>query len=389
MSLRRVVIVGCGVFGVGAAIELQRRGFEVEVIDPGPLPSPDASSTDISKAARVDYGGDEFYVDLAERALDRWREWNRDWATPPFHEVGFLLMTPSPMTAGEFEADGFELLSRRGHQPRRLDAATRHQYFPLWSAPHLVDGYFNDIGGWVEADRVMEHLIAAAVAHGVLLREGWTCVDLCFEGSRVTGARLQDGQVRSADFVLVCAGAWTPVLLPQLADLMWPTAQPVLHFAPDNPEAYVGDRFPVWGADITRTGWYGFPATEAGVVKIGNHGPGRRVHPDDPREIGHDVEQRFREFLASTLPDLAEAPLVGGRHCLYCDTWDGNFWIDHDPDHEGLVVACGGSGHGFKFAPLIGEIIADVVEGLPNDDAHRFAWRTRGKLEVEASRRRS
>jgi hypothetical protein len=72
--------------------------------------------------------------------------------------------------------------------------------------------------------------------------------------------------------------------------------------------------------------------------------------------------------------------------CLYCDTWDGNFWIDRDPEREGLVVAAGGSGHAFKFAPLIGGIIADVVEGRPNRFAHRFAWRDKGRLATEDAR---
>jgi glycine/D-amino acid oxidase-like deaminating enzyme len=97
-------------------------------------------------------------------------------------------------------------------------------------------------------------------------------------------------------------------------------------------------------------------------------------------------EAAFRTFLRASLPGLADAPIVGRRLCLYCDTWDGNFWIDHDPEREGLVVAAGGSGHMFKFAPRLGPIVADVLERKPNRYAHRFAWREGGEEATEAAR---
>jgi len=110
------------------------------------------------------------------------------------------------------------------------------------------------------------------------------------------------------------------------------------------------------------------------------------MHPDDPREVTADHEAKCRSFMRESLPALAEAPIIGRRLCLYCDTWDGNFWIDRDPERDGLVVAAGGSGHGFKFAPLLGNIIADVIEERPNRFAHRFAWRAKGQLATEDAR---
>jgi len=108
---RSVVVVGAGVFGVTAAIELSRRGFAVTLVDQGPLPHPRAASVDTSRAVRADYGGDEFYAELAERAMDRWRQWNRQWAAPLFHEVGFLVLTRLRLAAGTFEGDSFALSS--------------------------------------------------------------------------------------------------------------------------------------------------------------------------------------------------------------------------------------------------------------------------------------
>jgi glycine/D-amino acid oxidase-like deaminating enzyme len=132
----------------------------------------------------------------------------------------------------------------------------------------------------------------------------------------------------------------------------------------------------VFGADITRTGFYGFPANRDGVVKIGIHGPGREMAPDAPeRVVLPGEEERLHDFLSWAFPRLAHAPIVYTRICLYCDTHDGDFWIAADPERPGLVVAAGDSGHGFKFAPILGELIADAVEEKENPLLAKFRWR--------------
>ena len=145
------------------------------------------------------------------------------------------------------------------------------------------------------------------------------------------GVRTIDGRELRADLVLVAAGAWTPALLPHLGDVMWATGQPVVHFRVEDPAAWQAPRFPVWAADISRSGWYGFPALDDGTLKIANHGVGRRVHADDPRRVLPAEEARFRAFVRDHLPALAGAPIIATRLCLYCDTFDGDFWIAHDP----------------------------------------------------------
>jgi len=90
--------------------------------------------------------------------------------------------------------------------------------------------------------------------------------------------------------------------------------------------------------------------------------------------------------LRGTFPALADAPVLLKRLCAYCDSWDGNLWIDHDPARPGLLVTAGDSGHAFKFTPLLGEIIADVLERRPNQFASKFAWRLRGVITTEDAR---
>src|SRR5438105_290809 len=120
---RRSIVVGGGIFGVTAATELHARGDDVTLIDPGPLPQPLAESTDVSKVVRIDYGADETYTEMMERALVGWRELDARFAPerPLFHETGVAFLTRAPMTRGGFEHESFALLRRRGHTLERLD----------------------------------------------------------------------------------------------------------------------------------------------------------------------------------------------------------------------------------------------------------------------------
>jgi glycine/D-amino acid oxidase-like deaminating enzyme len=100
------------------------------------------------------------------------------------------------------------------------------------------------------------------------------------------------------------------------------------------------------------------------------------MSPEFPqRAVTSGEEASLRKFLSWAFPALADAPIVYSRVCMYCETHDGNYWIAPDPERKGLVIAAGDSGHGFKFAPVLGEIIADAVEGKPNPILEKFRWR--------------
>ena len=383
---RTCLVIGGGIFGVTAALELHRRGWQVRLFDPSPTPRTVAASTDISKVVRPDYGADAIYVAMADAALDGWHAWNGRWGTPLYHQDGFLLLSREAMAPGGFEYESYRLLERTGHILERLDAHGRCTRFPAWPQDQYPDGYLNPRAGWVESGRVLEQLTDEARATGVELRENARVTRLLERGSRVVGIEIDSKDEFLADIVLAAVGAWTPALISGLDTVMWTTGQPVVHFKVDRPADWQAPRFPVWAADIARTGWYGFPALDDGTLKIGHHAAGRRVHPDEPRGVRPEELARFRAFVEATLPALATAPIVGSRLCLYCDTFDGDFWIDHDPARRGLVVAAGDSGHGFKFAPILGPLIADVVEGRPNAWATQFRWRERVHDSKEAAR---
>src|SRR5436190_91601 len=297
-GMLKAIVIGAGINGVTAAIELKQRGHRVLLIDPGPLPHPLAASTDISKAIRAAYGPDEDYSTLAERAIPLWRKWNEEFGVQLYHETGVMFVRRQEMQPGDFEYESFKVLQRRGAKVERMNVAQLRERF------------------------------------------------------RASG-------------------------------------QPVFHLKPRQPELFEPERFPVFGADISTTGYYGFPLSPEGVVKIANHGPGREMSPESSnRVVTPQGEQNLREFLSSTFPALADAPIVNTRICLYCDTSDGHFWIAPDPERPGLIVATGDSGHGFKFAPVLGEIIADAAEGKSNPLLEKFRWRPeiRAGQQKEAAR---
>ncbi len=384
-----IIVVGAGINGVTAAIELKRRGHKVVLIDPGPLPHPLAASTDVSKAVRAAYGADEEYAVLAERSIALWRKWNEEFAADLYHEVGFLFMRRRPLQPGDFEYESLKVLARLGHKIERIDSVELRNRFPAWNAQLYTDGFFDPAAGYAESGRVVASLISRAKSFGVEFREGNRFAALDEMESRIKGVLLHDGQRMPADIVVIAVGAWTPYVLPFTRTFFRASGQPVFHLRPHQPELFAAKHFPIFGADISTTGYYGFPIGREGVVKIANHGPGREMSPESAeRAVTAEEEKNLRDFLAATFPSLADAPIVYTRICFYCDTHDGNFWIAPDPERLGLIIAAGDSGHGFKFAPVLGEIIADAVEDKANPLLEKFRWRpeVRSGTEKEAAR---
>ena len=374
--MSRVIVVGAGINGITAAIALRKRGRNAVLVDPGPLPHPLAASTDISKAVRAAYGADEEYTELAERSISLWRKWNIEFGVELYHEVGVMFVRQQEIKPGDFEYESFKTLEQRGHKIERMNSAQLWKQFPAWDPERYQDGVLELEAGYVESGRVVTTLIGRAKSVGIELRESARFSKLDEGDDRVKGIVLDNGQRISGDVVVVAVGAWTPYVLPFTQKFFRATGQPVFHLKPRQPELFAPERFPVFGADISTTGYYGFPLNREGIVKIANHGPGREMSPESSkRAVTPQEEQNLREFLSSTFPTLTDAPIVYTRVCMYCDTNDGHFWIAPDPERPGLIVATGDNGHGFKFAPVLGEIIADAVEEKSNPLLQKFRWR--------------
>ena len=387
--MSEMIVVGCGIFGVTAALELRRRGHSVRVLDPGPLPHPDAASTDVSKVVRMEYGADRDYMEIVDSAITGWLGWNEEFETPLFHRTGATMFSRTPMAPGQFEYESFHHLLEKGHCPERLDSDEMTRRFPAWKPGAYVDGFFHQRAGYAESGRVVATLVARAERTGVRVEQGDSVAALERVGGRVRSVRMRSGARHEAERFVVAAGAWTQTLLPELHSKMRATGHPVFHIRPSSPELFTPPQFVVFTADIAATGWYGFPLhpTE-GVVKIANHGVGTVLHPEhDERQVTASHHAELQEFLAATFPSLLEDPVVFTRLCLYNDTVDEHLWIDRHPELDNLTVSAGGSGHAFKMAPLLGSLTADAVERKPNRWLSKFRWRdftadTRGGEEA-------
>ncbi|NBW93984.1 MAG: FAD-dependent oxidoreductase [Bacteroidetes bacterium] len=373
-----ILIVGAGLFGVRAAQALHDRGHRVLLIDQGPPPHPLAASTDLSKVVRMEYGADAFYMSLVEEAMAGFDTWNHTLSRPFYHQTGVSMLSGRPFSEGGFEAASWALLQERGHQPERLSPCDIQMRFPALNPEIYVDGFYHARGGWVESGALVGELFDLALASGVSFRLA-DVQDIVTEGDRCLGVRCADGTRIESGHTLLACGAWAASVLPELASVMRSSGHPVFHLQPRDCSLFEAERFPVFTSDIARTGWYGFPMHPSeGVLKIGRHGKGLTVEPRNGKRMVHPQDEHaLRAFLRQSIPALEDAPVVYTRRCLYADTFDADYWMDHHPQLDGLSVATGGSGHGFKMAPVLGDLIADMVERTPNERLHRFKWRCR------------
>ena len=380
MSKPDFLILGAGIFGITTAIELRKRKYSVTVLNPGKIPHPLAESTDISKIIRMEYGSDIEYMEMVEECFPIWREWNDLFNEELYHETGFLLLSKNKF---EDEPSGFEAASfsnhiKKGYNPERLTQNEIQKRYPAINSEMYSDGFYHSIGGYAESGRVVEKLTDYASQLGCTVIEEQTAEKILVSSNAATGVKTKEGNEYSAGHVIVCAGNFSLILVPALKPSIKITGHPVFHISPSQPELFSAEKFPVIAADISNTGWYGFPLhPKANVVKIANHGKGIELNDpvNDERVVYDEDITDLRNFLNQSIPSLANDKIVYTRRCCYTDTLDGHFWIDNHPEIKNLTIGTGGSGHAFKMGPLIGDMIATVAEGKNHKWSARYRWR--------------
>ncbi|GAB5553506.1 MAG: hypothetical protein Sapg2KO_30970 [Saprospiraceae bacterium] len=386
------LIIGGGVFGLSAAIELRKRHYQVGLLNPDTLPHHLAASTDISKIVRMDYGSDALYFDMANQAIQAWKEWNERLGQVLYHEVGLLQLMQEDIeqSTQSFEWHNRQGLIERGYQPQLLDAQAIKDRYPAINTEYFPHALFNPNAGFVEAAAVIRLWANYARELGVVIHDHQAVSHLNITSNQLESVGTESGAIFSAGNVIVCAGAYTPYLLPELQSQMKATGHPVFHFLPQHKTAFSSENLPVFTADISNTGWYGFPVhPKEGVVKMARHTNGFTLHPTkDDRRVEDKEVNDFKNFLSSAFPIAKDDPIVFTRRCLYTDTLDGDFWIDQHPVIRGLSVASGGSGHGMKMGPVLGPLIADMAEGKEHPWLERFRWRSlsRDTIQKEEAR---
>ena len=365
------IVIGLGAHGSAATLELARRGARVLGLEAGDRGNLLGSSGGRSRMIRRAYFEDPGYLPLLGAA---WSGWERlgEAAGETFIEVtGGLYGGPADSDVLRGSVSSAEL---QGIAHEVLDAAEIRRRWPVFTPGDEVGGLYDPGAGMIRPERAIAAQLRLAAERDAELRFRERVVDW----RPVENGNLEvetDLGVYGADFLVIAAGAWTGSFVPDLALPLEVERMPVLWFEPTVPVADVSaGRLPIWILDTAVDGtFYGFPYDDEAGLKVSRHHSGDAVDPDtvDRGERPADVE-RVRAFSRSFFPG-ADGPLRESMVCLYTNTPDLAFVIDVHPAVPGVAFASACSGHGFKFAPVIGEILADLaVTGSTRHDIDRF-----------------
>jgi sarcosine oxidase len=362
-----VAVVGLGAMGSHTALELATRGRRVLGIDRHRPPHTLGSTHGRTRIIREAYFEEPLYVPIVQRAYDLWRRLEERSGARLLTVTGGLMLGASDSEvvvgarASAVEHDlPYEELSARQVRER----------FPAYAVPDEHEAILEPRAGFLEPEAAVEATLALAAAAGAELRFDEPVREL--EGNALRTAR----GTYVADRVVVAAGPWLPELVPGLAALFTAARQPLLWLDPQEPALFTPERFPVFVWEW-KPGWafYGFPDVGDGF-KVAVHHHGEATTPDTvDRGLRPDDEEAIRELVRRFFP-AGDGELREFAVCLYTNTPDEHFVIDRLPDDERVLVASPCSGHGFKFAPAVGEILADLATGeSPRFDLAPFALR--------------
>jgi sarcosine oxidase len=373
MAQYDAVVCGLGVMGSAALYHLARRGRRVLGLDRFTPGHDRGSSHGETRIIRLAYFEHPSYVPLVRRAYTLWRELEAEAARPLLHVTGIAEIgaPDSALVAGTLAAARLH-----GIAHELLPAAELMRRYPAFHVPPHYVGVVQADGGFLEAEASVATLLDLAQRHGAEIRHGVTV--RAVEPAQGHATIVTDDATIAATTAIVAAGPWTGSLLKAAALPLRTTRQVLGWFAPRQAATFAPERFPVFLIESVHGVHYGFPARPAGqsspAVKVAKHHHGdEAVDPNgyDQRVSAND-EAMIRAALADHLPD-ANGPLLDAKPCLYTVTPDGDFILDRLPGAPAILVASPCSGHGFKFAPAIGEILADITEGrTPRHDIARF-----------------
>ena len=352
------IVVGLGAMGSAAAYHLSRRGQRVLGLDALAPGHANGSSHGESRIIRLAYYEHPDYLPLVRRAYALWAELQDEAREELLRPLGGLFVGRPEC---EMVAGSIATMRRQGLAHEVPDAAKIRRRVPAFHPDEADVALFDPAAAILFADRCVAAQRRLAMAHGAEILDetparGWTATA---DGAEVwTDA----GRVR-AHRLVVTAGPWLGKLLADLDLPLQVERIPVFHWWPrESPELFAAGRFPVWMWDAGAAGvFYGLPQLDQPGVKAGRHHNGDWCDPDTVDRVVNERDERLvRDFLARRIPAL-DGTVVDRFVCLYTDTPDYHFVIDQHPAYPNVVYAGGFSGHGFKFAPVVGEILADLA----------------------------
>jgi monomeric sarcosine oxidase len=375
-----VAVVGAGVFGAWIAYRLRQAGRRVALLDaygPGNARSTSGGQT---RVIRMGYGEQEIYTRWSMRSLDLWKSVLRQAdRLSLFQPAGVLWMArgEDPLTTKTVAT-----LQRLGIRHERLGRSELERRWPQIDFGPNTWAIHEPRSGFLAAFHAVQAVVQIAMAGGVeYLQEA---VVPPADKGRLGSVATQSGKtVRAGTFVFAC-GPWLPKLFPDLlGERIFPTRQEVFYFGPPPGDArFRSPAMPVW-VDFAEE-IYGVPDFKGRGFKVAPDRHGPAFDPDTgARVVTPETLATVREFVARRFPGLKDAPLVSSEVCQYENTSNGDFLIDRHPERDNVWLVGGGSGHGFKHGPAVGEYVAArIVEG--GEVETRFSLATKEKFQKRA-----
>ncbi len=356
----RVVVVGAGSFGGFSALSLLRRGAKVTLLDAWGPGNSRSSSGGETRVIRAVYGPDRIYVEMVARAFQLWRENEARWKRKLYRRTGVLWMVADE---GEYVRAALPILRENGFGFEELSAREAARRYPQINFDCVRWALYEKEAGYLLARRACAEVLDGFLAEGGKYRPVAATPGEMTSGQMKT-VRLSDGTDLSADAYVFACGPWLGELFPDvLGDLIQPTRQEVFYFGtPAGDSRFSEEKMPIW-VEIPRF-MYGIPGNERRGFKIADDARGAPFDPTSGERLpSPEGLKTVRDWLALRFPALAGAPLVESRVCQYENSPDHHFIVDRHPEAGNTWLVGGGSGHGFKHGPALGEHVAQLVLG--------------------------
>ena len=355
MTQSTAIVVGAGAFGGWTALHLLRKSVSVTLVDAWGPGHSRASSGGESRVIRATYGADEIYTRWVVRSLELWKEYEKRWDVKLYHRMGGLWMAGADDAS---ERAAIKVLKKVGVSFEELSVSEAARRFPQIN--------FEDVE-WAIYERDVGYLLARRGCQAVLeafIELGGSYVQSAARRGP-GGVVLSDGETLSADNYVFACGPWLGGLFPELGEtFITPTRQEIYYFGtPLGDARYLEGACPIWIDNGARL-YYGIPGSDWRGFKVADDSTGETVDPTTMERLPREESiAAARDYVEFRFPGMKGAPLVEARVCQYGNSTDHNFIIDRHPDAENVWVVGGGSGHGYKHGPALGEHVAEAVLG--------------------------
>ncbi|PYL90594.1 MAG: hypothetical protein DMF16_04510 [Verrucomicrobia bacterium] len=357
-----VIVVGGGAFGGWSALQLLQKRAKVTLLDAWGPGNSRASSGGETRTIRATYGPTHLlYTQMVARALRLWQEHERRWNVRLFFRSGALRMAGPD---DSYERAALPVLQQVGIRYEKLSTEECAKRWPQINFEGVPWSVYEPDSGFLAARRACEAVLNAFVKNGGQYRQTQATPGPIV-ANRMQGINIGTSEVLTADYYVFALGPWLGKIFPFLTSIITPTRQEVFFFGtPAGDVRFTEAQLPTW-IDGGKSPFFGVPGNHWRGFKIADDTRGPVIDPTTvERQISEEKLASARAYLRMRFPALANAPLVESRVCQYENSTDHNFILDRQPDAGNVWIVGGGSGHGFKHGPVMGEMVADAVLDL-------------------------